>query len=196
MTSPNKTRSPAQQVRDPGPSLDLTPFDVIFTGYKRVDNRFQMSWVEVWPVGSMGLLVAKPGGRTSTIDADDFADGAWNMNENGDDGAGIEAGGVNVDGTAYPVGFFKQPIRGDDGFNNPDPGTQGSWDVSRGPAAILWPRVAKDGATIVYQFERMNQHDGGCDEPLLPINQRTAQHLLQFIGREPALRALINRTYQ
>ena len=177
-------------------SLDLLPFDGILTGYKRVGFRFQMSWVETWPEASNGLMVLKPGGRISTIEEDDFADGAWNMNENGDDGLGIEAGGVNVDGTAYPVGFFKQPIRGDDGFNNADPGSQGAWAVDRGPAAVIWPRVANDGKTIIYYFERMNQHDGACDEPLFPINDRMARHLLEIVGREPAFRQLMNRTFR
>lgn len=196
MTTDRRTRTAAPEVRPRDPSLDLTPFDVIFTGYKRDGFRYQMAWVSAWPEFFTGLLIQKPGGRTSTVDGDDFADGAWNMNENGDDGLGIEAGGVNVDGNAYPAGFFKQPIRGDDGVNNADPGNQGSWDVSRGPAAILWPRIDQTGIKIIYYFERMNQHDGACDEPPGPLNQRTANHLLQIIGREPALRALVNRIFK
>ena len=136
---------------------------VILTGYQLIggaQNRFGYSWVEAEWSNSDNEYVQKTNGLTSS----GFTNAAVNGIENGNNGLRIESGAVSVEGDDYPEGFFFQPIRGDDGTLNQDPGTSGSWTAENGPSVRIWLERDDTGAPR-YAFDLMNGHDGTCAAP-------------------------------
>lgn len=114
-------------------------FPAAITGFQEITaNRWRYSWVEQQFNRATQKWENHPQGRTSST----FTLPAYNSIENANDGTGIEAPGVDINGADYPAGFDLQPIQGN-------------------PIVLMNVWTATDGA-VYYWFTCPNDHDGTC----------------------------------
>ena len=98
------------------------------------DNRWSYTWTEV-ELNITGTYSTKAGGRTNTSHGV-----AYNRNESGNTGSGVEGNGVNVDN--LPAGFTMQPI---------------------GTNAVVSMRLETNCSDVLEpMFEVSNAIDGSC----------------------------------
>lgn len=120
-------------------SLAPPPFLAKITGSASLStNRWKYAWSEVvldHTDDSFDILSGDRSGTTTT-------DYALNLVEAFNDGTGVQAPGVDIDGDDYPAGFSLQAIQGN-------------------PVVIMYPWSDDDGY-IRYLFSLANAHDGTC----------------------------------
>lgn len=100
-------------------------------------NRWKYAWSEIRMDDDDSVVKTSGRSGTTTVDY------ALNLCEDANDGADIEAPGIDVGGASYPAGFDMVPIQGS-------------------PVVLMLAIRTLDGDVIKYVFCLGNDHDGDC----------------------------------
>lgn len=154
---------------------EKTSFPALILGYKAITNATNR-WAYAWQEARVDPLTGKyqpfMAGWRSTVTVPGIPEGtdepfawpAYNRLETGNDGIGVESGGVNVDGADYPATWYVQPIRGGEADAVMEPAEEELWDWTIAPAVRMDVERDATGRPRV-MFELMNAHDGTCPPP-------------------------------